>query len=87
MLTQLLLNFLVYIIADFVQLIPPLPPAWATGLAGVTSGGSYVASKLAVLSPVVPWGVVWSIMQAWVGAVVFWAACLAVKAVLWAVGR
>lgn len=87
MITQVLLNMASELLLLFVTQIPDMPSEWLGAIGWVQSAGSSLGSLLAKLGIVIPWYVVFSVVQAWAGAVVFWGAVQLVRFVLWAVGR
>lgn len=87
MIVQGLLDFVSQWIAGLLSLIPPLPKGWNDAVAWITDGSGFLGGMLQKLGVVVPWSVLATIVAVWVGLLVFWAAMLAVRLVLFIVGR
>lgn len=87
MLTQILIDMLVQIVALVVQSLPPLPPEVATVLGEVAAAGGYLAELVAKFGVIVPWSILPAILSVWLGLVAFWGIFLGIRVFLWALGR
>lgn len=87
MVIQILLDFLAEMFESFILLIPPAPPEFAQALNVIGTGMDNLAFILGKLGPIMPWDTFGVVLQWWIGSLVFFAAMLVVRVVLWAVGR
>jgi len=87
MIIQGLLDLMSQWISGVLGLIPPMPQVWADSLAWATDGASWMGGQLALLGPLVPWAVLTVLVNAWFGALAFWAAMTAIRTGLWILGR
>jgi len=87
MIIQGLMDFVAVWLAGVVGLIPPFPPSFDAALTALSTAGGYFGPLLAKLSPVFPWDVFSTIVQSWLGAMVFFVSMLALRLGLFLVGR
>lgn len=67
--------------------VPPLPVEWTNAIASVSSGMAFFAGKIALLEPIVPFTVMSSLVNIWIGVLSFWGIIMVTKVVLWAFGK
>jgi hypothetical protein len=91
MITQYLTDVLCSLIGQLIALLPPLPAGWTSGpnnvIGWMASGGTFVAGIAAKLGPIIPWDVLTTVMNVWMGLLVFWVVMAGGRIILWALGR
>lgn len=87
MITQGILDFLSQFIAGIVRLIPAMPPELQTALGYLESFGTLMATYLEPFGVIMPWATFGQLITVWLGAMTFWLAMLALRLILWLVGR
>lgn len=92
MITQLIIDWVGNVAALLLAAIPA-PPAFlddvVTAINGMTesTSGFDLGYMLSMLGVLFPWDTVWACIQWWLGAVTFWVAMTALRAILLAFGR
>lgn len=87
MIIQILLDFLAEMFSAFIALIPAAPVQMTSALNAIGTGADQLAVILSKLGPIMPWDSFTTVLQWWVGSLIFFAAMLILRVVLWAVGR
>lgn len=87
MIIQGLLDILSQWIAGPVALIPLLPGSFSDALNVIAGGAGMLSSYVANFGVIIPWSIFNSLVQVWVGALVFYVAMQGLRLVLWALGR
>ena len=87
MIYQILLDFVAELMAAFIILIPPAPPEMSQALNAIGAGMESIAQIVSKLGPIMPWDTFGVVVQWWLGSLIFFAACLVIRVVLFAIGR
>lgn len=87
MIIQGLIDIVCTWVAGLISLMPPLPSVFSQGIGYINGGISWIANHVGGLGAVVPFDVLYSLALVWAGCWLFWLAMLALRLILWVLGR
>lgn len=87
MISQNILNFLVYTIKELLSLIPDVPVEMEGLLQSVQDGATFIASKVGLFGVIVPFETFGGLLVIWVSLLGFWVAMQAARLVFMVFGR
>lgn len=87
MITQLLIDWFVFIVSGLLDVIPPPPPGWVSTLSSIQAASSDLGAYISNYGIIVPFVTFSTVLTIWLGAVAFWGAMLLLRAILTAFGR
>lgn len=87
MIIQALLDFVSTTVSYWLTGLPALPAEFYSAVSGIESAADFFASVLGPLGPIVPFYEIGIIVQWWIAYLLFWLLMLALRLILWLVGR
>jgi len=82
MLIQIILDWFSKMVADFLDLLPPLPPELSSILGTITSGMDWVEDQVWTLGIIVPFETITALLVVWQVAIGVWLVAIAVAMIL-----
>lgn len=87
MIVQGILDFFSLWVAGVVGLIPELPESFDPAVGAIATGGTTLVAWVGPLGALVPFSAMTTVIQWWLGSLVFWGAMVLLRVVLWVFGR
>jgi hypothetical protein len=87
MIVQWILDTLRDLIRFWIDAFPGLPEVFYDAQAWLVTGGAFLNDQVSAYGVLVPFAAINALLTAWLGVLAFWVAAVAIRVVLWAIGR